>query len=1686
MKVWLILAVSVLVMCMLVVPAIAKNITDTEYGACFGGVPIEITETPISVKAVNVSSKGVGEVVIWEDDFNTNPFSSGRWNLWSSPQWTMGWNEDSVYLPYRWWIGNRYYYTYAQTMYHGFSTKNPFYGYYNPKVEYRFKSYSDNGKDTGFKVCFGYKYEGNWYGPCEFYHSPEEYFSWTTKNIVLNNYWTYMDGADDYRALVYENADYSRDHSDGTYDTWSGVKGHVYITDIKLKGTPNEPPNEPSNPSPVDGATRVSLSTVLSWTGGDPNGDDTVKYNVYSGTYYSQDLICENVSSTTCDSGTLIGGRVHYWWKVVAVDEFGLTTESDLWSFRIKCSSINIYAYNRDEPSIFKDDNGNSYFLLHGDINPKEDLSSGCHVKVYGPSDDFLGDWCTDRELSRHYTYRFNVPVYVDKNDVTLTDKNEITAYLLRGEPNEASVTDTVVLPSDYNEIVCGYIEDMPVCLTPEDIEGLERMRAEAIVQMNNQDITPEALSALDNFVTEIDILLTLKDHPAAKLTSKAVKVLSILKSWHQTKETGGSFQDFIRRSTTSVLSTFGDPFMFVLGELWEPTTPLRTWLHGPMDTWEDMPPYGHMEAGVDTTGEYLPANYYRIWRIGPISTIAGCVENMMIQLDYVYMGSGDYFKIYDTAIDPVWVSTPVVKHVGVPVIIRDIGGFVEVDCDGSGADSYGYSFDPECWMYLNCHYAEYYNDGVNGGTHLAKFGIEAGTPINFDWGASSPYPAVNVDRFTAVWTGQMNITSNDTYNFYVSSKNGVLDMRIDNISLFADQLFTDKQEVNNSISLTKGWHGFVIVYRHTTGNASFVLSWENTTMSKRVVPDENMRTARTELASLPLHAFFSYEAPVSGTNVRFKELSYGDNIIKWDWDFGDGTPVETYNVPVNPFHNYSSEGVHNVCLTVTNSTGATSMYNEVIIIAREIIKNENFEMGNLTGWAITEVQYGVHDVGDAGVCGDTPDGSDYSAYIRKIPHWPDSNRGHINVSQQFTVPAGAKYLSFWMKVSPESIGHWHEGGFVYLDDGTSTTLIYRTGGGEGVAKSYQWNIHYMDISLYAGKTITLIFQARDRHGNPDHECKVYFDDVHIGYASIPTPDYIKITDSHNGTEVTTAKLPGGGSVTAYASSYNNTAGYVGLVECDWMEVDESDGSWSPTKGTHSTFTARKASGTYTLKAENVTLGVKDTFVVHINFPPTASFTYSPAFPTTADAIQFNDTSTDSEGNITSWYWEFGDGNHSTSQNPTYKYPESGTYWVTLTVTDSDGTSNSTSRKLVFSLTDDFNDGNADGWVYNDNYWRVIDGEFVVDVPFGVSKSSVAGQECWSDYVVEADIMHTSLSKQRVNLMGRKTSRGFYAFEFYYHEWFTNEVELVKFDSRGARTIATGSFSFEPNVWYHLKMEFNGSKIKCYVNGTKVIETTDNSFSHGRMGFYVWNLGGGSHFDNVGVNVYNITNLEPTASFTYAPEFPLASDIINFTDLSTDPDGSIVELHWNFGDGSNETITIPPANTTHQYATVGTYTVTLTVIDNEGATNNISKDIIIAVTLAKALDNTDLNWTAGGDTIWFGQTETYIYDLDSAQSAHVGNLQLTYIQTEVKGPGNLTFYWKVSSEANYDFLRFYIDGNEQANISGEVDWHQMSFDIGPGSHTFKWSYTKDEWVKAGSDCSWLDKVLFTGNVPINS
>ena len=69
-----------------------------------------------------------------------------------------------------------------------------------------------------------------------------------------------------------------------------------------------------------------------------------------------------------------------------------------------------------------------------------------------------------------------------------------------------------------------------------------------------------------------------------------------------------------------------------------------------------------------------------------------------------------------------------------------------------------------------------------------------------------------------------------------------------------------------------------------------------------------------------------------------------------------------------------------------------------------------------------------------------------------------------------------------------------------------------------------------------------------------------------------------------------------------------------------------------------------------------------------------------------------------------------------------------------------------------------------------------------------------------------------------------------------------------------------------------------------------------------------------------------------------------------FTDASTDPDGdaTITAWSWNFGDNTTSNAEAPPAKV---YAAAGTYTVVLTVTDDEGVTDDFSKAVVVNVTV---------------------------------------------------------------------------------------------------------------------------------------
>lgn len=128
----------------------------------------------------------------------------------------------------------------------------------------------------------------------------------------------------------------------------------------------------------------------------------------------------------------------------------------------------------------------------------------------------------------------------------------------------------------------------------------------------------------------------------------------------------------------------------------------------------------------------------------------------------------------------------------------------------------------------------------------------------------------------------------------------------------------------------------------------------------------------------------------------------------------------------------------------------------------------------------------------------------------------------------------------------------------------------------------------------------------------------------------------------------------------------------------------------------------------------------------------------------------------------------------------------------------------------------------------------------------------------------------------------------------------------------------------------------------------------------------------------------------------------------------------------------------------------------------------------------EALDSPALLWINFGATNWFCEFTDTHDGVDALQSGSISDGQLTRVQTTVTGPGTVTFWWKVSSEADSDFLT-YSDSVNFDFISGVGGgWGFRSFNLPPGSHSLRWTYEKnDSCCSAGSDAGWLDEVSWT-------
>lgn len=124
-------------------------------------------------------------------------------------------------------------------------------------------------------------------------------------------------------------------------------------------------------------------------------------------------------------------------------------------------------------------------------------------------------------------------------------------------------------------------------------------------------------------------------------------------------------------------------------------------------------------------------------------------------------------------------------------------------------------------------------------------------------------------------------------------------------------------------------------------------------------------------------------------------------------------------------------------------------------------------------------------------------------------------------------------------------------------------------------------------------------------------------------------------------------------------------------------------------------------------------------------------------------------------------------------------------------------------------------------------------------------------------------------------------------------------------------------------------------------------------------------------------------------------------------------------------------------------------------------------------------DDQSFPWAYGGNADWFVSTNNPYQGDFCMESGDIGDNQSTALTIELEflGDGEITFARRVSTEDGWDFLRFFIDGAEVAEWSGELDWAEEAFDLTAGFHTLEWIFEKDNIISGGADACWVDDIV---------
>lgn len=227
----------------------------------------------------------------------------------------------------------------------------------------------------------------------------------------------------------------------------------------------------------------------------------------------------------------------------------------------------------------------------------------------------------------------------------------------------------------------------------------------------------------------------------------------------------------------------------------------------------------------------------------------------------------------------------------------------------------------------------------------------------------------------------------------------------------------------------------------------------------------------------------------------------------------------------------------------------------------------------------------------------------------------------------------------------------------------------------------------------------------------------------------------------------------------------------------------------------------------------------------------------------------------------------------------------------------------------------------------------------------------------------------------------------------------------------------------------------------------------------------------------------------PTCTITYPEDNSafIMGSTITVSAEAIDTDGTILQVSFYLDGSLNPIATDFNAPYTWDWNTTGQtpweHNIRVVAMDDVA---NTREAIVTVMLLYQANDGFESGmfdvypWTNGSVSPWTVQAEEYYSGIFAAKAGTIGHGQNSTLSLvlNVLETGDISFFSKVSSEANYDYLRFFIDGVQQAQWSGNIDWTRYNYLVNPGTHTFTWTYIKDQGTSSGLDSAWLDHITF--------